>query len=243
MTVTPLEQIYHAVQIRRNNAGHLVSRNRRASLYSRSDLLKRLAVELNYYPQPPAVVASMLAKRIADVREEHAAKVEEVRRLRTQIAELTEYEAGQAAILEAATPYTSIAVVLDATRKLQAARFLLRRVPRKLLKEKFTNALRAWIERLRAEERRIRVDADALGRDSGAATGLTSNFAAHPLVDELDDVTNAIDDATASLTAIRERDAVLSKAAATLAHPRKVAYQTLKRSSGEPDWRTSTTPK
>lgn len=251
----PYQRIYEAVIMRRNSAEHSGVVNREGSIYGRdkSGLLRRLADEMNYHPLPPATFAASLERRIVEAREQEAAPLKEIEALRERLAELTAYEVEQHAILQAATPYTPVEIVLDATQKLQAARFLLRLIPRKTLKEdgnapdaapsaatlkeRAADSLSRWLVRLREEENRIMDEADALGANGAADSPNWAIGPAQHLVGQLEAVTDAIHDAEASLSAIRRERSVMSSAAAMGERTRAPDYGTLPKQPVGHEWK------
>jgi hypothetical protein len=195
-------------QRRKAAAGHKGN----ASLYSNSDLIKRLATETGYRPQSPKV---FLATRLDRSAQSGLAQTERVRsgerdkQLRERYAAI---EAEQMLILETADPYRiSLEGIIVAQRNLEASRWFLGRIPEDVNQEDngMSNEdfraheierLKAWRSRLRVEHLRITNDINTLEPQSinfespSARYGLVAR-----LLDDLDCITRAIDDASENL--------------------------------------------
>jgi hypothetical protein len=170
------------------------------SIYETSPLLRRLASESNYHPLTPASLDSLLESQAGQRR----ARQEERCRLRDRREELTvAADEAERALLEA-TPFTELGVIASARQRLDAAMYLLSLIPDSLNeeeqgeeadKEALLAGLDGWRERLQGEHGRIREEVDALER-SGETVDLDSRDGkAAPLMDELDAVLRAVEDA------------------------------------------------
>lgn len=201
------EKFWAKILQRRQNANRNRLTNANQTAYLTSDLIKRMVGEVGYIPQSPETFRRSLSDRESSSSDNHAEKRRKADHLARRHAQLTQRAAEQQAIIDTADPLrTPVDVIADAQREVGAISVLLDRIPADALNfsglsevatsnEEYRagkmETLKAWRERLRMECLRITTDINDLDPHS---INLES-YHNHHLLDELDFITRAIDDA------------------------------------------------
>lgn len=159
----------------RQNALSVGAASSRVSIYDRSELLRRLASEQRHSPMSPDFLRQML-RREREVDTDDASALKSRRdTLSACLSEMSALASEQADILENAGPFTTLAVVMEAKAKLDAALFLQGRVEIALAAlpgeqsrnslVSWDDALQGWGQRLLLELARVRGEIEALPDD------------------------------------------------------------------------------
>lgn len=203
---------FWAKVLERRRKGLTSHSNAHLLAYLKSELIVRLAAEVGYSPRSPVAFANSVRDRASQSSQaltERLRATDRAKQLRDKYAGI---EAEQQLILETADPYrVSMETIGLAQQKLEQCRWFLDRIPeassqkdRDISDEDYRareiETLKAWRSRLRTDEQRIVGEINGLDPQSINLESVPVPYGVvGRLLDELDSVTRAIDDAGENL--------------------------------------------